>query len=164
MNELRNTHTPAYERDLLAWRKAPFIAGIKIIARDDVSCATAQRMAGCYRMEDAPDYPFDGCEMESEDECGFCLCWWECIFDDEQPEGGWKVPTKRHPLAGGRIEVPEEPITEARIRRLAEVMNTVLPPEGKIREEDIQTSMANSGLRKPKGILERLRDWFAKFS
>lgn len=147
-------HGKAYERDLVQWRKAPFVAGIQIHASPtNNQCSFAKHYEGCYRLEDAPDHPFGPCDQEP---C--CTCGWECIFDDEQPAGGWNVPAKRHPQAGGRIEVPDEPITEERIRRLAEVMNTVLPPEGKIREEDIQKSLINSGLRKPRNLLQRLFD------
>lgn len=153
---LAASHAAAYERDIMDGRKKPFIAGIRIHKTPHDDCSFAYLYEGCYRLEDAPAYPFGLCDSES------CTCWWTSVFDDEQPEGGWRVPAKRHPLAGGRIEVPPEPPTEESIRRLAEVMNTVLPPEGKIREEDIQKSLINSGLSKPKGLLDRLTDWLRK--
>lgn len=99
-------HAAAYERDLLDWREKPFISGIKFNAGK--GCAFAQQHDGCYRLEDAPDYPFGLCELEMDE--GFCTCGWECIFNDEQPAGGWRVPDKRHPMAGPpiRAAIPAE--------------------------------------------------------
>jgi len=156
---LTQQHGKAYERDLMDWRRSPSsVVGLRIVASPppNCQCSFAKCYEGYYRLEDAPDHPFGPCDNEP---C--CLCGWECVFDDEAAGVAWRVPAKRHPLAGGRIEVPEEPITEERIRRLAEVMNGA---GCGITEGDIQESLINSGLRKPKGLLERLRDWLQKLA
>lgn len=113
-------HSAAYERDLLDWRATPFVIGLKITAREDVACSKSRAMAGCYKIEDAPAWPPDGCESE----CG-CLCWWQCIFDDEQPEGGWRVPVRRHPKAGPHFPPPSPaPMTRESMQALGDVLNS----------------------------------------
>jgi hypothetical protein len=93
-------HGKSYEHYLMdARRSRADVVGIRIISSPSCRCSFAKKYEGCYRLEDAPDHPFGPCDNEP---C--CLCWAACIFDDEQPEGGWKVPEKRHPLAGGKIE------------------------------------------------------------
>ncbi|MDP2784383.1 MAG: hypothetical protein Q8O38_07320 [Sulfurimicrobium sp.] len=129
-------HGAAYERDLMQWREMPFVVGLKIIAKDDTKCAFAKQYAGHYRLEDAPDYPFGPCEQHKPEYEGFCTCWWTSVMDDENPIEGWKIPDKRHPLAGGRIEVPPEPVTEDSIRALANILNIKS-------EEHIQGAISN---------------------
>lgn len=87
-------HGKAYERDLKQWGQTPFVAGLRIHVSPNCRCLFAKHYEGCYRLEDAPDHPFGPCDQEP---C--CTCWWTAVFEDEQPEGGWKVPAKRHPLA-----------------------------------------------------------------
>lgn len=84
---LKVDHSAAYARDLAHYRTAPFIAGIRIIAREDVECGRSAAVAGCYRLEDAPAWPPTGCDCEWG-----CLCWWEPIFDDEADGLTFKRP------------------------------------------------------------------------
>lgn len=143
------------------WRKScGVVIGIQIKPSPNLDCANAKDYVGYYKLEDAPDYPFGSCEMEAPGYEFECCCWWASVLEGEEPEGGWKVPKKRHPMAGSHIEVPEEPMTEKRVRRLAEVLNAVT--ESKIGESDIQTALVNGGTRKPKGLLEKVLDWFGK--
>lgn len=97
-------HSADYERDIMEWRESSFVAGIKIIVREDTECAFAKQYAGCYLLEDTPDYPFGPCEQHNPEIDGFCTCWWQSVMDDEKPAGGWKVPDKRHRLAGPAIK------------------------------------------------------------
>jgi hypothetical protein len=130
-----------YERDLLEYRKTWGVAGIRIEPSPNEPCANAKGYAGCYKLEDAPDYPFGPCEMTGPEYEGFCTCGWSAVFDDEKPKGGWKVPKKRHPLAGAHIETPPEPMTEDGIRSLAAALNNITDAN------IIQIGIANSKRR-----------------
>lgn len=100
----RGDHAPAerdavhgayYERDLRAWMKYPFIIGLRVVGpREASECSSAAAHAGAYRLEDAPDYPFQPCDREP---C--CSCHWEPVMEDEAEGVQWKEPARRHPLA-----------------------------------------------------------------
>lgn len=75
---MRVDHSAAYMRDLADYRKTPFIVGIRIISRADIKCSNSSKIAGCYRLADAPDWPPSECDSEMG-----CLCWWVSIHDDE---------------------------------------------------------------------------------
>jgi hypothetical protein len=95
---LAATHAASYERDLIAWREAPFVVGIRIEGPNNgTECSFARLYEGCYRLEDAPDYPFGPCDNEP---C--CVCFWSLIGDDETAGVEWKVPEHRHPMSGPR--------------------------------------------------------------
>jgi hypothetical protein len=79
-------HTAAFARDMRQYRKTKSIVGIRIMANEGARCSASVRNAGAYRLDDAPKYPFPGCDAEP---C--CVCWWIPIFVDELPgEAGWK--------------------------------------------------------------------------
>lgn len=95
--ELETIYGSAYERDLVHYREAPFIVGLQIIPAKNDSCDGACKISGYYRLEDAPDYPFEVCTGE------FCNCYWICIFEDEAMGIEWKTPTRRSRCAGPPI-------------------------------------------------------------
>lgn len=150
----RNPQTEnLFQRDIEQWRREDYVIGVKISPGNGHICSCQEKFAGCYKLTDAPIIPPPDCDNEFG-----CTCWWTAIFEDEKPPGGWKVPKKRHPLAGPQIEVPEEPMTEERVRRLAEVLNVATGAN--IDESHIQTALINSGIRKPKSLLKKVFDWF----
>lgn len=104
---LRSGCSAAYERDLLEYRTKRYIVGIQIYESEGNKCQFSSSYAGCYRLEDAPDFPFGPCGHEPE---FYCLCFWTPVFEDDGVPD-WKSPAHRHPLAGGRIDarqlVPE---------------------------------------------------------
>jgi hypothetical protein len=112
----------------MSLRRTPFAAGIRIVAVEYTCCSQAKNYAGCYRLEDAPQYPFGPCDhIDHIDEGDWCTCYWVFVADDESPEGGWKVPEQRHANAGPRIleePKPEEPMTLERMERLVNLVNS----------------------------------------
>lgn len=128
-----------YQRDLLSYRQTPFTIGVEIHPSSGNDCSFACQYAGCYRLEDAPDFPFGPCGND-EDGLG-CTCYWTSISDGKIVDE-WKKPIRRHPDAGPLIERPPEPLTEDGIRRLAEVMNGMAGTS--IQEEDIQNAIDNA--------------------
>jgi SAP domain len=125
-------HAAAYERDLLDWRAAPFIVGLRIEGpKNGTECSFSSLYEGCYRLADAPDYPFGLCDNEP---C--CVCFWSCIFDDKSQGIEWKIPARRHPKAGGHIEREPSPISEKDVRQLASILGEV--GVAKISEAEIQ--------------------------
>lgn len=145
-------HKAAYKRDLIEWRKTDYVVGLKIYPHKTCNCLCD--IAGNYQLKNAPRYPFNGCTEE------ICCCLWECIFEDKAVGIEWKIPEKKHAQAGGKIDVPEEPETEESIRKLAKIVTSATGT--KFHEGDIQTMLVSSGLRKPKGIFERLLGLFSK--
>lgn len=130
-------HAAAYERDLMQWRETNFVVGIRIEGpRNGTECSFSSLYEGCYRLEDAPDYPFGLCDNEP---C--CVCFWSFIADDEAEGIEWKIPERRHPHAGPRIERVPEPLTEDGIRNLAKVMRAIGVD---VTEKDISVAIENS--------------------
>jgi len=50
---MANRHEDAYQRNLADWRKTDFVTGIDI-RTTPYSCVLCHRLAGCYRLADAP--------------------------------------------------------------------------------------------------------------
>lgn len=137
---LSANHAAAYERDLISWREASFIVGLRIEGpKNGTECSFSSLYEGCYRLEDAPDYPFGLCDNEP---C--CVCFWSFIADDEMAGVEWKIPERRHPQAGPHIERTPAPLTMEGLRELAQVTNGVT--SAKITEADIQEAARNAGL------------------
>lgn len=131
---LTESRAAAYERDLLQYREAAYASGIRIEVSPSSECASAKLHAGCYRLEDAPDYPFGKCENDPE--VG-CLCFWTMVFDDERVRS-WKVPLRRHPKAGGHIERPPPPLTMDNLRAVGQMLG--------VEEAGIVRAARNAGL------------------
>lgn len=104
--ELTAARGASYQRDLLSWRATTFVDGVKIEPSPSAECTYACRYAGCYRLEDAPDYPLGPCDNNPE--VG-CLCGWYPIFRDESV-AEWKSPDRRHRLAGTCIKSSPRPL------------------------------------------------------
>lgn len=122
----------------MEWRKAPFIVGLQVIPNEKTACDKAYTVSGHYKLEDAPDFPFLACT----ELC--CTCTWQCVFDNESEGVSWLIPERRHPLAGGKIEVPPEPLTEESIRSMASILNNPNVADAGITEKHIQRAIATS--------------------
>jgi len=95
-----------YQRDLLSYRRTPSAIGIEIHPSRGNDCSFSRQYAGCYRLEEAPDFPFGPCGQD-EDGLG-CTCYWTPIFDGKAV-GEWKIPIRRHPDASPSIERAPSP-------------------------------------------------------
>lgn len=149
--ELAARHGASYERELMELRKLPSAIGIRILPSPspNLNCTKANDYAGCFKLEDAPDYPFGPCDNEP---C--CICSWTTVWADRLPEEGWKIPQRRHPMAGPHIVVPPEPFTEKTLRVVYDMVNPKLFANAEEKEKHIQIAMVNSGLRKPDEVIE----------
>jgi len=126
---------------LLSIRECSGVIGLRVNLSPHCNCVFAKAYAGDYRLEDAPLLPPSLCSNEPG-----CSCWAVAIFDQEATTAGpWKKPIRRHPDAGPPIERTPEPLTEAGIRRLAEVINTMAGTA--IQEEGVQEAIANARKR-----------------
>jgi hypothetical protein len=126
-----------YQRGLMQARETPGAIGIRIEPPPDGRCSKAAKYAGCYRLEEAPDYPFSPC---SQDDDGLgCTCLWTTVFHDKDNICDWKSPVRQHPNAGPPIVMAHEPLNGAAIQSsirdarasgmLAETrQETALPP------------------------------------
>lgn len=132
---LTQQHQKNHAAYLRSIRECPGVIGIRVNLSPHCNCAFAKVYAGDYRLEDAPLVPPSLCSNEP---C--CTCGTTAIFNHEsETVGPWKKPIRRHPDAGQPIQRPAEPMTEAGIRRLAEVMNGMAGTA--IGEADIQATI-----------------------
>lgn len=148
---LTDSRAAAYERDLLQYRQAPYAAGIRIEPSHSSECTCAVKHSGCYRLEDAPDYPFGACDNYPE---SGCMCFWTMVFKDDRVTE-WKTPSHRHPKAGGYIERPLPPLTMESLRATGEILGAS--------EAQIQVAAQNAGLLPvipEPGVWSKIRRFF----
>lgn len=88
-----------FREDLLAYRAAPYAAGVQFI-QGAHPCPHAAELAGAYRLDAAPVFPPAACTCT----LGACCCRWELIFNDDPAPAAWKTAVHVHPDAGPRIE------------------------------------------------------------
>src|SRR5882672_738724 len=81
---MANRHEDAYQRNLADWRKTDFVTGIDI-RTTPYSCVLCHRLAGCYRLADAPPLP-QACEI-----AWGCTAWWTSIMNGETPRSAWRT-------------------------------------------------------------------------
>lgn len=143
---MKNSFGDSYEHDLLQWRSHPECVGVRVLrVGSHARCDDDFRYEGCYRMEDAPDYPICKCANES------CLYYWEVIFSDETDGVIWKTPEKRHAEAGGYIEKEYPPSTPESLRDTIRVLNRTVLKEP-ISEEEMEDIVAEAFPNKRKQV------------
>jgi hypothetical protein len=147
-------HAAYYKRDLRQYLETPYIVGIKIEPSPAASCQQAADYAGCYRLEDAPDYPFGPCSYVEDDESA-CICCWYPIFDNETTGVVWKTPARRHRAvirARGTVAgVASESASHFAIQEIA--------PAPQPDAEPVQNSPRRTGTEAPPSWWVRLVRW-----